>query len=53
MEAGAQAKLLYAAVGAALDCGATPEQVKKLFSAKNVKFVTDLIAAKGAAARQG
>lgn len=48
-----QAKLLYAAVGAALDCGATPNQIKKLFRQKNIEFVIDVIGKQNAAAEIG
>lgn len=44
-----QAKLLYAAVGTAVDCGANEEQIKQLFSAKNIEFVLEMIAQKDAA----
>lgn len=53
MKSDTQAKLLWAAVGTAVDCGATPDEVKKLFSARNVKFVLDMITEKASASRLG
>lgn len=41
-----KAKLLYATVGAALDCGASIEEIKRLFKAVNIDKVAGLIFAK-------
>ena len=42
----AKAKLLYMAIGTALDCGATPAEIKDLFRAKNINFVLEMLTEK-------